>query len=408
VDSRLDRFRTYFERLDPASKPLALLSEDRYAEPPGRAMGQQLASRLKLAPSSSHLVTGAIGAGKTTQLYRAAEVIRSAGDTCAVYVDVSLRHDLDKDLAGVLVVLAGLELAKLVGKHGGDEVQAAHESFRRWANGHRTFVPYEPGYDDYDHGFDPGDEEPGEWLHQPGIVSPPLSPLSSDTKEKVAALKTLKQALPDGVRHFVILFDSLDRLDDAEAFREAAIEDVRALKKAGIGVAIVGPMRLLYGTNRPIADVFDQIHIAPAVDVKESPEGREFFRRVLAKRTDESIVGLEVREALIDASGGLLRDLLQLTRSAVEEAFVAEADAVGADHVARAVDDFGRTMMFGLGKGEIDTLKNLRRHGTFVPTDDEAIALLVSRRVIEYQGATKRYALHPTIEPLVASLRRKT
>jgi len=371
-------------------------------------MGEQLASRLKLAPSSSHLVTGAVGTGKTTQLYRAAEVIRSAGDTCAVHVDVSRRHDLDKDLAGVLVVLAGLELAKLVGEHDSEEVEAARESFRRWAHGHREFVPDDPGdsEDDYDYDRDEH-EEPGRWYHHPGIIAPPLSPLSFGTEEKVEALKTLKQALPDGLRHFVILFDSLDRLDDAEAFREAAIEDVRALKQAGIGVAIVGPMHLLYGPNRSIAEVFDQTHIAPAVDVHQSPEGRDFLLRVLAKRTDERVVGPEVREKLVDASGGLLRDLLQLTRSAVEEAFVAGADAVGADHVARAVDAFGRTMMFGLRKGEIDTLETLRRRSSFVPTDDDTIALLVSRRVIEYQGTTKRFALHPAIEPLVASLRRK-
>jgi hypothetical protein len=64
-------------------------------------------------------------------------------------------------------------------------------------------------------------------------------------------------------------------------------------------------------------------------------------------------------------------------------------------------------MMFGLRQNEIDTLEHLRRRGAFVPTDDDMIALLVSRRIIEYQGTTKRYAIHPAIEPLLASLRRK-
>lgn len=407
VDSRLDRFRTYFERLDPESRSSALLGEDRYAEPPGRAMGEQLASRLMLAPSSSHLVAGAVGTGKTTQLYRAAEILRSAADTCAVYVDVSLQHDLNRDLVGVLVVLAGLALAKLVGKNADEEVQTARQSFRDWAYGQREFIPYDPGDDEYDRYDDTRepDEEPGHWQRRPGIIAPPLSPLSSGTEEKIEALKTLKQALPGGARHFVILFDSLDRLDDAEAFRKATIEDVRALKKAGIGLVIVGPMRVLYGPNRSIFDIFDQVHIVPAVDVTQSPAGRDFLLRVLAKRADESVVGAEAREKLACASGGLLRDLLQLTRSAVEEAFIAEAEAVAPDHVERAVDEVGRTLMFGLHKGEIDTLEKLRRRGAFVPTDDTDIALLVSRRIIEYQGTMKRYAVHPAIEPLLASLR---
>lgn len=406
MDSRLDRFRSYFDRLDPASTPAALLSDDRYADPPGRAIGLQLASRLQLAPTSSHLVTGAVGTGKTTQLYRGAESLRAAGDTCARYVDVSRKHDLDSDLGGVLIVLAGLELAKIV-KGDADDVKRARDSFRRWAYGHREFIPHDPRDDDeYHDDYDPGDEEPGYWKSHQGLIAPPLSPLPAETREKVDELRVLMKALPQGIRHFVILFDSLDRLDDAEAFRRAAIDDVRALKAAGVGVAVVGPMRLLYGPNRAIADVFDQTHIAPALDVQEGHEGRDFLRRVLTKRTDEMLVGPDVREKIVTASGGLLRDLLQLTRSAVEEAFVSEADSVTSEHLARAVDDFGRTMMYGLRPNEIDTLDLLRRRGTFVPTDDDSIALLVSRRVIEYAGRSRRYAVHPAIEPLVALLGR--
>ncbi|WP_129572545.1 MULTISPECIES: ATP-binding protein [Sorangium] len=402
MDSRLDRFRTYFERLDPESRPSTLLSEDRYAEPPGRATGEQLASRLQLAPWSNHLVTGPIGTGKTTQLHRAAKTLNAGGDTKAVYIDVSQHHDLDRNLAGVMVVLAGLALAKAVGKNPDDDVRAAHESFRRWAHGHREFIPYDPRDDEDDYG---PDEEPGHWEHHPGVIAPPLPPLTLDSKERVNALKTLKKALPDGVSHFVVLFDSLDRLDDVEAFRRAVTDDIRALKQAGIGVVVVSPMRLLYGSNRPIIDIFDQVHIVPALDVTQ-PKERDFLLRVLAKRTDESVVGPEVREQLIDVSGGLLRDLLQLTRSSVEEAFVVGADAVAPDHVARAVDEFGRTMIFGLRMNEIDTLDGLRRFRAFVPTSDDDIALLASRRVIEYHGIVKRYAVHPAIEPLLASLRR--
>jgi hypothetical protein len=401
VDSRLDRFRTYFERLAPASKP-GELSDDLYAEPPGRATGQQLASRLQLAPSSSHLLTGVAGTGKTTQLYQALKALRSTGDTHAVYVDVSRQHDLDQDLEGVLIVLAGLELAKVVGKHKDDEVEAARENFRRWAYGYREFVEYELDDNMYDH-----DGEPGYWRDHPGVIAPPVSPLSLGTREKIKALKTLKKALPDGIRHFVILFDSLDRLDDVEAFRKAVIEDVRALQQAGIGLAIVGPIGLLYGQSRPIVDIFEQVHVIPAFDVERDAAAHDFLIRVLAKRTDASVLGPEMREKLAHSSGGLLRDLLQLTRDAVEEAFVTGADAVTPEHVERAVDKFGRTMMFGLRKWELKTLDELQWLGAFVPTSDDDIALLVSRRVIEYQGSTKRYAVHPAIEPLLVSLREK-
>jgi hypothetical protein len=167
----------------------------------------------------------------------------------------------------------------------------------------------------------------------------------------------------------------------------------------------VGPGRILYGANRPIADLFDQLHFVPALDVAKDPSARDFLERVLAKRTEDKVLNPKLRSNLVAWSGGLLRDLLQLTRSAVEEAFVSGADSVSEQHIARAVDDFGRTMMFGLRKNELLKLQHLRTFGGFVPTSDDDLGLLVSRRIIEYHGTAKRYAVHPTIAPLLAAMK---
>lgn len=400
--ARLDLFRDYFQRLDPKAMRVRALRDELYIEPPGRALGEQLATRLQLAPTSSHLIVGGVGAGKTTQLLRAAELLKSTGDTRPVYVDVSRRHDLDKNLAGALLVLAGLELSKLLKTHDDAAVKATCEQFSQWAYGHDEFVTYDPS-DDYDYESD-YEGEPGHYVHRPGILAQPLPPLPTGIKERIAALKTLTAALPPEVRHFVILFDSLDRLDDVEEFQKAAVEDVRALQQAEIGLAIVGPSRILYGTNRSIVDIFDQLHTVPAVDVLRDASARDFLERVLARRADERVISSDARSALVHWSGGILRDLLELTRSAVEEAFVSGADSVTEAHIERSVDAFGRTMMFGLRKKEILTLQKLRRHKVFVPTSDDDLALVVSRRIIEYPGITKRYSVHPTIEPLLASL----
>ncbi len=400
--SRLDLFRGYFQRLDPAATRVRTLRDELYIEPPGRAVGEQLATRLQLAPRSSHLIVGGVGTGKTTQVVRAAELLNATTDTRAVYVDVSRRHDLDKKLVGVLLVLAGLELAKLLRHHEDATVKAICEQFARWAYGHSEFVPWDPSDDDhpdYDH-------EHGDYVYRPGILARPLPPLPSGVSERIAALKTLTSALSPETEHFVIFFDSLDRLDDVEAFQRAAVEDVRALQQAEIGLAIVGPGRVLYGPNRPIVDIFDQLHSVPAVDVVSDGDGsaRRFLDRVLAKRADDNVISPNARSALVHWSGGLLRDLLELTRSAVEEAFVAGADSVTDAHIASSVDAFGRTLMFGLRKNDLLTLQKLRLHKVFVPTTDDDLSLLVSRRVIEYPGITKRYSVHPTIEPLLASL----
>jgi hypothetical protein len=65
-------------------------------------------------------------------------------------------------------------------------------------------------------------------------------------------------------RHAVFLFDSLDRLPSPQRFRDAVEHDVRVLKAAGIGVAVVGPIRFMVGTERALTDIFD--HTLPASD----------------------------------------------------------------------------------------------------------------------------------------------
>ena len=402
MDERLERFRGYFARLEPSADPAFALKEKLYVEPPGRSLADQVAARLHLAPSSSHAAVGGIGSGKSTELLRILRKLKALEDTRVVYVDVSQRHDLDRDLEGVLLVLAGLEACRIVGASKGLEVVEARRQFARWAHDHRHFVHEddEHEYDDRDYDDDP----PGHWESTPGIITPPVPALTSLTKERIEALTVLKQALPKGVKHLILLFDSLDRLTDLEAFRAVAQNDVRALKAVGIGVVVVAPSRILYGVNRGIVDLFDQIHEQPPLDVAQDPAAADFLAEVLLRRTEETLLPGPIRAALVQRSGGVLRDLIALAQSAVEEAFLDGVDAVSEEHVARATDRFGRSLMRGLGKDELSTLQSLRRKRKFVVTDDLSQALLESRRVLEYGGPPKRHALHPTLVELLAGL----
>ena len=81
---------------------------------------------------------------------------------------------------------------------------------------------------------------------------------------------------------------------------------------------------------------------------------------------------------------------------------------MGVPHVESAADAFGRSLMLGLGTDEINALQRLRSQSTFVPTSDKDIALLVTRRVLEYGSGVRRYAVHPTIAPLLEQLSSKS
>jgi Cdc6-like AAA superfamily ATPase len=397
--------------LDPAASPQKALRDTTYIEPPSRSLATRLVTGLQLAPVSTHLVVGTIGNGKSTELMVAARRMREIEDTHAFYIDVAQHHDLSKGLRGVLLALAGLKLGDLLKDNGDKAVAKIITRFKDWAYDHLEFEPYDPFEDDYEPD-DPG--EPGRYVKKRGVLRPP-DPLSdSEIQRQIKSLKTLKQALPESKRHVVLFFDSLDRLSDVDRFRQVVLEDVRALQAAGLGVVLVGPPRVLYGPHRSIVDLTDQHHMQLAFDISmkptfgfddstapSDPSSFEFLDKVLLRRTDDGVLPSQQRASLISWSGGVLRDLLSLARGAFEEAYLEGDDQVGEDHINQAADRFGRSMMLGLRDGELAKLKQLAQRGSFVPTTDDDLALIETRRVLEVSGLKTRYIVHPTIKLLL-------
>ena len=80
------------------------------------------------------------------------------------------------------------------------------------------------------------------------------------------------------------------------------------------------------------------------------------------------------------------------------------ADRVEDEHIEVIADAFGRQLIFGLKPAEINILQRLRQTGTFVSLSDEDQALLVTRRVLEYRNGGSRFAVHPTLEPLLSQM----
>jgi hypothetical protein len=388
VIEQLQRFRASMERLDAAADPRSTIARGLYVPPAARSVADEVAGRLALQPASTHLIVGGIGSGKTTQLLVAEERLRQIPDMRAVYLDVSREQDLQKLRAGVLVALTGLAFAKLLSDHSAP-VREAKAFFQTWAVDGRSYEMYEV------------DDDPGDWVSVPPVISPPPTP--SRTSNEGAALKTLTDALCSMVPHVSLLVDSLDRVVELEGFEQILQHDVAMLRALGIGVVLVGPLKLLYGTWRPIAASFDKLHQVSWVDPAE-PAGRDFLMRVLRTRSPENLLSDEGAARLVQASGGVLRDLVGLARDAGEEAYLAGDETIGPAHVDAAADAFGRTLMLGLAADDLATLQRVRAQGSFVPVSDRDLALLMTGRVLEYRNGRVRYAVHPTIAPLLEQL----
>lgn len=363
--------------------------------PPGGVVDRMVSTAM-LRPYASQVLVGGIGAGKTTQVLVACDrVKKECADTWPVYVDVSEHHTLKDLSAGVLVAIAGLRLAgffKPEGRIASAAVRAARDRVWGWARG--AWVEADPFDDDEA-------QDPGFW--RPGILREKR--FDDAFAHYLPDLKVLCEALPEAGRHVVMFFDSLDRLESVEAFVTAVEQDVRALRQLGIGVVMTAPLTSMFGSHRADLDRFDEVLHLPAVDVSAGATGKDFLVEVLARRAPEGLLGQAAAERLADVSGGVMRDLIALARSAAEEAYMSGADELLAVHVERASDRFGRKRLQGLRSNELERLQEVMRTGEFVSLTDDDLALLVTRRVLEYQDADVRFAVHPTIAPLLKMLR---
>jgi hypothetical protein len=384
---RLERFRGLRARLDPTGAPEDAMEV--YVDAAG-SVSTRIAAELSLAPSSTHLLIGGVGSGKTTQLLAARKLVSQIHDTRALYIDVSKRHDIAKMVPGVIAVQVGLALDKALAHFGmSDLAKKLHEI----AHGYRA--PREP---------DSRNEQTDSNRYVPGILVSP-EPLAERVEQSLQPLADLLDLSEWESSHLVVMLDGLDRMTDMTSFEQLVIHDVKALSSLGIGVVLIGPLRVLYGLDRTISERFDSLHYQPWLDVKQGPDSRMFLHDVLRKRVPEQAFSDLAIDELVFASGGVLRDLLTLSQAACVETYLGGTERVEGAQVAAAVNMFGRKHLQGLRPAELEVLQRVRTNGSFVQTSEDDLALLMTRRVLEYRKQGQpRYEVHPAIEKLLEEL----
>ncbi|MBA3547201.1 MAG: hypothetical protein H0T76_12005 [Nannocystis sp.] len=388
-EDRLQRFRRWMAQLDPAGDPARAFAAGLYLSYP-RAVSQRIAARLEIAPASTHLLIGGVGSGKSTELLAVKQrLARRTTDTRILYLDVSKGHDIAKVAPGVVIVQVGLALAPPEDERDEDE-QYAVRTLRHLAEGYDA---HPPDYDDNDGSF-----------HVPGILHPP-----DRFTDEVVTARDAVQTLRGSQTNLVVLIDGLDRMTNLSAFERVVINDVAALTKDGIGVVLVGPLRSLYGIDHATTQRFDESHYQPWIDQSSSPEVSEFLQHVLRKRLPQEAIGDRELDNLAYFSGGVLRDLVALAQLACLEAYMGDSDTIGPEQVNTAIDTFGRNHMQGLRKTDLDVLERVRKTGSFVHTSDDDLALLMTRRVLEYRhDGRPRYVVHPTINQFLGDMLAET
>jgi len=374
--------------------PQKAIARGYYVNQPQKSLANTLANRIALRPASTHLLAGGIGSGKTTQLLVAKDKINEIGDTYAHYIDVSLYTDLTVISSQVLIAIAGLVLAELTKESENIKTQGNRNFIIKKAFSHREII------DPYDY-FHKNDKDKIV-VERQGII-PVKSQKLSDLKAFIDAVNHVTEEAKSICGNLVLLFDGLDRLNDAQTFSQIVTTDVQVISDMGIGVVLVEPLLATYSSYQPtILESINYFYHQPCFDVKNDPETYEFFKDILYSRSSKEFIEEVALKELIQYSGGVLRDLINLTQASIEEAYLASNSmSLEVDDVRNAVRSMGKQKLYGISKDDLKYLMIASQSENFIPTTDEQIKLLVTQRILEYQYPEKRYAVHPTILPLL-------
>ena len=149
----------------------------------------------------------------------------------------------------------------------------------------------------------------------------------------------------------------LDRVDETDKFTRMAVSDLQTSK---IGFTIIGATSLLYGSFISSMDnIFNHVEYRSAFDVEWDEYARAFFERVLITRSGQDFFQKDALQNLISCSGGVLRDLINLTQESIQEAYLADSNIIAQEHVEKAIFSLGRAKMLGLNSEQSATLRNL-------------------------------------------------
>lgn len=372
-------FRAASQRFDPNT-----FGEDadvNYVARPEDTPGDDVANALRLDPVGAHVLLGAIGLGKTTELIRAAARLREgAPDVLVVNADADLLGSgLTEAFPGLLQQRVAEALAFAALERSPALPLIAQQAVARILDRERQSRS----------GLLPEND---------------LSPTESAPNQDLRLVRENLRGATSGSSNapIVVLLDSFDRLRPPDEYIEAVVTDLPALARLRIGLVVTGSLELLYGRWREHLQRFDRYHVVRPLDPARDAH-RNFLDHVLCQRDTDGLFDPFARDRLIRASGGHLRSLMQLAQEALERAERGAAMTITAADAESTSQRFAANFAEGMLPSKLALLRRVAS-GDISPTiEDELVTLLRDGWVFENAPGTARYRVHPALEALLVS-----
>lgn len=374
------------------------------------------------------LLAGHAGCGKSTELHR---VRRELGDHYHVQATSAERYSLVAFDYKQLLFMAAESLVDLANELDVDMPQDQLETVIDWFDKSHIEESRKTGWN--------VEAEAGGKLSFLGVLYARFSArLWTGGETRKTAVKYIEERLDHLLgsmrlvveaihreserRKVLLLIEGLDKIEDAALGRSIFFEHRPQLLAIPCSVIFTFPIRLWYDADGGLHG-YSSRYLLPMIPVAAPPpgqglseeqrrakvsRGREAMKQILYRRIDEGadLVSEDALDALISASGGVLRDFLYMLRNAALEAQVADRKRIEAADVRAAATalrhDYANRLA-PLSHLDIDLAQVYqvlgaaeswpRRHPRLEPA---FTALLQSLCVLEYNGE-RWYDLHPLL-----------
>ena len=397
MSDRLKFFRRLMSAFEGTSNPQRAVERGFYVNLPNSPV-ETITRRIELSPSSVHLLFGGIGSGKTTQLLLTQKHLNELEDIKAIYVDVSLLTDISNLQSGALIVIAGLELIKILEKVDNPEIEKSKQIIKNAAHGYSETTNITSALSLALTNLAGGSVTT---IHK-GLLS---SEKQENREPILAAFVELKKAAKAIInKEIIFLFDSLDRLSNSEIFVDSVLDDVIEINNSEVGSVLVGSIATMYEERDSITEVVGHSHFLPYLDVSENIAARKVFIDIFAVRDPEKIISPEARNLLMCNSGGVLRDLMSLCQAAIEEAYVDGSDQITEQHTNQAILSIRRSKLIGLTDSSINVLRKVMTEKSFSPRTSEDFELMLTGHILEYRYPRQRFVVHPILAPIIENM----
>jgi hypothetical protein len=435
--SRRPVWKTLIERFDPETP----VQNSAWRASRSRSPAQVICERLDVPVGIPRvLVTGTVGTGKTTELYRIAEE-RTAKEF-VVFVDLE-RHFSDvvgdaPSLQGIssweVCFLMGVALLRAAEEQLHFELPKTHSEDLQKAWSTLAKVTSSGDSPTFDVGALarsmivlassalPGAAAPVDlslkllesasgslkWSIPFGRAQRPMADQESPVQALLACVNTLIGLVQKRGTRVLLVIDGLDRIRDFSRAKELFLES-RLISLLACPMVVCGPFALRHhSATAAIRGFYD---VPPLVnepvllqsDPRQKGPGVSFFRDLFELRArDLPGGGAVLSEPQLDKlayySGGRAREFVTFIRRLAELAWQKDVDAATDELIDRVLDERRRHRETGLHKGHIRLLEEIAKDPKHqLPEDPLAQDLLSYGTLLPYPNESEWYYPHPLL-----------